>query len=114
MSILKMLSGYKTYLAAFGIIMAGLNMIGAGDWQGGILHVIQSQEFIIILGGMGLGSLRAGVEKLFIALQGTAPPDNTPSMDDYLYVDSDGQPISKAQYNKTMKELGVLPVMGFK
>jgi len=116
MGLLNKLSGYKTYITAIGIIMAGFNMIGAGDWQGGILHVIQAPEFIVILGGMGLASLRLGVEKLLVALQSSNAfnNDDVPSMNDYLFVDHEGIPISKAQYNKTMKDLDLTPVMGLK
>ena len=116
MNIFNKLSGYKTYISAVGIIIAGLNMISAGDWQGGILHVIQAPEFIVILGGFGLASLRLGVEKLLIALKNSNAfnDDSVPPMSDFLFVDNEGKPISKAKYNEAMKELGVIPVMGIK
>ena len=53
---MEVLSGYKTYLVAAGIICTAL-----AAFAGGEADLVQTA--VVILNGLGLGALRAGVEK---------------------------------------------------
>ena len=112
---LKFLSGYRTYLAAASILAAGIAQIQSGDYSGGIMTIISSDAFILILNGLGLGALRASIEKIILSLStGSVKGAGIPEMHEFIYLDQDGNGTSAAQFNKLVKESQLLPVMTVK
>lgn len=73
MKLFRMLSGYKTYITAVMIVIAGVQMMAGGDWSGGFWHIVTSEKvfegILTALAGAGLGSLRAAVQKLQVQLK---------------------------------------------
>lgn len=60
-AIKSFLSGRKTYIVAFLMVLVSVISAVTGDvsWA----EVLESEELFILLNGLGLGTLRAGVAK---------------------------------------------------
>lgn len=56
------LKGRKTYIVAFLMVLVSVVNIVTGDAS--LQEVLASDELWVLLNGLGLGSLRAGVEKV--------------------------------------------------
>lgn len=59
---MKYLSGKKTYIIAGNMVMIGLVQLLTGDMS--LVEFVASDSVRIILEGLGLGFLRAGVSKV--------------------------------------------------
>lgn len=62
MKLINFLAGKKTYIVAFLMVLVGIINALSGDLTWG--QLLQSPDVWVILNGLGLGSLRAGVSKL--------------------------------------------------
>ena len=55
------LKGRKTYVVSGLIVASSLVQLVVGDIS--LIEFLSSEQLLILLGGLGLGSLRAGVKK---------------------------------------------------
>jgi len=55
------LKGKKTYLVSGLIVASSVIQLLVGDLS--LIEFLSSEQLLILLGGLGLGSLRAGVKK---------------------------------------------------
>lgn len=59
---MSFIKGYKTYIIAFLMVLVAVVNFITGDL--GLVEFLNSPDILVLLNGLGLGALRAGVSKV--------------------------------------------------